>query len=495
MEESKNLSKKVVNSTKWSAFTQVLSKLVSPIVNLILARLLTPEAFGIVASLTVVTTFADVFTDAGFHKYLIQHQFDSDDDFEKSANVAFWTNLSISAFAVFIIVLFRDGLAKLVGSEGEGLGIAVSALVILITAFSSIQTAVYQRKFAFKSLFKIRLVTVFIPLAVTVPLAFILKNYWALVIGTLSVKLVDAVLMTILSSWKPRFSYSFSKLKEMFSFSIWTLFESISIWLATYAGTFIVGNLLSTYYLGLYKTSMTTVNSYMAIITSSTTPVMFSALSKKQDDRKEYMKIFYSFQSYVSMLVIPLGVGIFIYRDFVVAILLGSQWVEAELFLGLWGLTAGLAAVTSTYCSEIYRSLGKPRISLVVQCIYLLILIPSIYFSARSGYEVLILVVPLITVALLVIHLLTLAIILKMNSLRVITNIIPQILSALVMGLVGAIIRPIFGGIWWTILSVFICIVAYFAVLICFPKQRKMLYDLPITKKALEMIGKRRKKL
>ena len=75
-----NLKQKALYATRWSAITEIVAKLVVPISNMVLARLLTPEAFGVVATLTMVISFAELFTDAGFQKYLIQHEFRDDTD-------------------------------------------------------------------------------------------------------------------------------------------------------------------------------------------------------------------------------------------------------------------------------------------------------------------------------------------------------------------------------------------------------------------------------
>ena len=69
-----DLGKKIVNASKWSSITEIIARLISPVVNIFLARLLAPEEFGIVATITMVITFAEIFTDAGFQKYLIQHE-------------------------------------------------------------------------------------------------------------------------------------------------------------------------------------------------------------------------------------------------------------------------------------------------------------------------------------------------------------------------------------------------------------------------------------
>ena len=353
-----DLSQKIGQATAWSSITEIIAKLISPIVNMVLARLLVPEAFGIVATITMVISFAEVFTDAGFQKYIIQHEFENEEELNKSTSVAFWTNFVLSSLICLIIFFFRHPLAELVGSPGLGDSISVSSLLIILAAFSSIQMARYKRDFNFKSLFFVRLGSSLIPLLVTIPLALFLRNYWALLIGNFARELFNAVALTLKSKWKPKFFYDFKLFKEMFSFSAWTLLESISIWLTANVDIFIVGTYLNEYYLGLYKTSMSTVNAYMAIITSALTPILFSALSRYQNDENNFKKTYYTFQRFTALFVIPMGVGIFVFQDLVTEILLGSQWMEASGFIGWWGLTGALTIVISHFSSEVYRSKG-----------------------------------------------------------------------------------------------------------------------------------------
>jgi len=280
--------KKVGKVLRWSTFSELTSKLISPITNMILARLLAPEAFGLVATVTMVVTFAEVFTDAGFQKYIVQHEFKDEEDLNISTNVAFWTNFIFSFLIFIVIAIFAEPIASLVGSKGEGNSVIVACIAIPLVSFSSIQMARYRRSFDFKTLFIARIVTSMIPFVITIPLALVFKNHWALIIGTLTMNFANAIILTVMSKWKPTFSYSFEKLKEMFSFSLWSMFEQISIWLTINLDVFIVGRMLDKYYVGLYKTSMTTVNSYYAIITAATTPVLFSALSRYQNNETEY---------------------------------------------------------------------------------------------------------------------------------------------------------------------------------------------------------------
>lgn len=77
---TRNIDAQVKNATKWSAITEITAKLVTPVTSMVLARLLTPEAYGIIATLSMIIVFAEIFTDAGFQKYIIQHEFKNDEE-------------------------------------------------------------------------------------------------------------------------------------------------------------------------------------------------------------------------------------------------------------------------------------------------------------------------------------------------------------------------------------------------------------------------------
>ena len=80
------VDKRIGRATIWSSMTEIIARLISPIVNMVLARLLVPEAFGVVTTINMVISFAELFTDAGFQKYIIQHEFNSEEDLNKNTN-------------------------------------------------------------------------------------------------------------------------------------------------------------------------------------------------------------------------------------------------------------------------------------------------------------------------------------------------------------------------------------------------------------------------
>lgn len=470
---SESLNNKVVHATKWSAITEIAAKLVSPIVSMVLVRLLTPEAFGVVATLTMIITFAEIFTDAGFQKYLVQHEFVDEQDRDESTNVAFWSNLAMSLFLWAIIAIFCEPLATLVGNPGLGIVLAVACVSIPLEAFSSIQMALYKRDLDFKTLFKVRIVSILIPLIVTVPLALMLKSYWALVIGTIAQNLVNAVLLTVLSRWKPRRYYSFDKLKEMLSFTIWSMFEAISIWLTSYVDVFIVGTMLSQHYLGLYKTSSSLVGQIMGLVTSVTTPILFSALSRLQNDEQEFQDLFFKFQKLVGMLVIPTGVGIFLFSDLVTEIILGKQWMEASGFVGLWGLTSALTIVLSHYSSEVYRAKGRPRLSVLSQWLHIIFLWPTVLIAVRYGFQTLYVARSLIRLEGIVVDMLLLYLIFGISSAKMLINVLPAFVSSILMIVVYRLL-PNGPSYFCTIMKLLACGLTYVLIIIAFPNERSI---------------------
>ena len=486
-----DLNKKISRATKWSGVTEIIAKLISPIVNMVLARLLTPEAFGVVATITMVISFAEIFTDAGFQKYIIQHEFKSDEELNKSTTVAFWTNFFVSTIICLIIFIFRDTLAAMVGSPGLGNSISLASVLIIIAAFSSIQMARYRRAFDFKTLFYVRIGAALIPLVVTIPLALLFRNFWALLFGNFASQLFSAILLTVKSKWKPSFYFNFKLLKEMFSFSAWTLLESISIWLTNYIDVFIVGYFLSEYYLGIYKTSMSTVGSYMAIISGAITPVLFSALSRYQNDDDNFKKTYYSLQRIVAVLVFPMGVGIFLFRDLVTSILLGSQWYEASGFIGLWGLTSAFTIAFSYFSSEVYRSKGNPKISLFSQILHLIFIVPTVLIAVKYDFNVLYTARSLVRIQGVLTSLILMRLLYKFQIKNAIKNVLPMIISSCIMGAVGYGLQHVSSNILWQFFVVFICVIVYFAVLlICFPKIRAEIANTHYAQKILHKIKK-----
>lgn len=470
-----SFNQKIVNATKWSSIAEIIAKMINPLVSMLLARILTPEAFGVVATLSMIITFAEIFTDAGFQKYLIQHEFKDLNSLYKSTTIAFWSNLVLSFIIWLLISIYSDSLAILVGSPDLGNAIIIACVAIPIQGFSSIQTALFKRNFNFRTLFFLRIISISVPLLVTIPLAFVFKNFWALLIGTLFSYIINAIFITIKSDWRPSFYFDFKLLKEMLSFSMWTVIESISIWLTLYIDIFLVGTFLNEHFLGLYKTSTTIVSQMLGIVSGILVPVLFSSLSRVQNNLDEFRHIYYTFQKAAGLLLLPLGVGIYIFRDTITFILLGEQWMEISWFIGVWSLSTVFVNLFSNFSSEAYRALGKPKYSTMSQFLHIIVLWPVIIWAVRVDFLTLCWSRALVRVEGILVNAIMLQVLAGISIFKTIKLLKHCFLSTFIMAVLGWYLHNLTSSIGWNVLFIMVCGLIYIFILSLNRNERQLL--------------------
>ena len=466
---------KVVAAAKWSLITEVLAKLITPVTNIILAHILAPTAFGILATIMMVISFAEMLADAGFQKFLVQYEFESEDEKQKTVSVAFISNIVLAIVLWLIIIIWRDELAILVGNEGLGFPLAVMGAMLPLGAFSSIQMAMYRRSFNFKFLLSIRMITIITPLFISIPMALAGFDYWSLIAGLLAAHLFTAIALCVRQEKLISIYFSSTVFRKMFSFSAWSLAEAFSIWLTAWVDTFIISHFLDAYYLGLYKMPTAIVTTVMAIATSSMAPVLFSALSRHQHNQVEFEKTFLTFQRYMALFLVPLGVGMFVYQDFIVEILLGPQWKLAGIVLGSWALSSSLVTAISYLISEAFRAKGMPNISFLAQMAHLFVLIPVIYVCVQYDFTTFVYARSIVRVQMIAVLLYLLAIYVGMNAWLVIRNIKSYIIASAVVGTGSYVLLHLHNSMIWTIFCICISLILYLVVLYLFPTERIIL--------------------
>ena len=466
---------KVVAAAKWSLITEILAKLITPVTNIILAHILAPTAFGILATIMMVISFAEMLADAGFQKFLVQYEFESEDEKQKNVSVAFISNIVLAIVLWLIIIIWRDELAILVGNEGLGFPLAVMGAMLPLGAFSSIQMAMYRRSFNFKFLLSIRMITIITPLFISIPMALAGFDYWSLIAGLLAAHFFTAIALCVRQEKLISIYFSSTVFRKMFSFSAWSLAEAFSIWLTAWVDTFIISHFLDAYYLGLYKMPTAIVTTVMAIATSSMAPVLFSALSRHQHNQVEFEKTFLTFQKYMALFLVPLGVGMFVYQDFIVEILLGPQWKLAGIVLGSWALSSSLVTAISYLISEAFRAKGMPNISFLAQMAHLFVLIPVIYVCVQYDFTTFVYARSIVRVQMIAVLLYLLAIYVGMNAWLVIRNIKSYIIASAVVGTGSYVLLHLHNSMIWTIFCICISLILYLVVLYLFPTERIIL--------------------
>lgn len=478
MSDKSLLQNKMVGAAKWSFFGECASKLIVPITNMILARILIPDHFGVLSIVVMITNFADLFTDAGFQKYLVQHNFKSDEEMYDYASVAFWTNMAITIFIWLLIFVLARPLSIVLNKPGYQWVIRIGSMKLFLTAFTSVQRAIYQRCFDYKTVAWVRIIVALIPVVITIPLALAGFLYWSLIIGLLASELVYAVILTAKSKWKPKKYYSFEKLKKMFSFSIWSLVEQITIWLSCYADTLILSIFLTDTLVGMYKQPENMISSIFNIFSATFMSILFSALSRLNDqkDEKDFWNIVFKTQLTVATTIVPLSVGIYLYRELATQIMLGSQWDMAIVVVGLMALSTGIQTVMNNTASEIYRAKGEPKVSVLAQTLYIIWLIPLSVVSVKHGFDTFVKVRAFMSIIFMFIHYGIIRYRYQIRFSSVLSNVkYPVLASAVMYAVVWAVQRFAGENVLINLLGIPVGMIIYTLVVCCFKPVRQII--------------------
>ena len=156
----------------------------------------------------------------------------------------------------------------------------------------------------------------------------------------------------------------------------------------------------------------------------------------------------------------------------------GEQWLPASHFIGLWGLTSAITVVLSHYSSEVYRSKGKPRISVLSQFLHLIVLCPAILIAVKYGFEALYTTRAFVRLEGVLVNLLLMHFIFHISAWKMFYNIRYPVLGSVLMVGTSCFLNSFCQSMFWQCLSAFICIAIYFAFLFIIPSERKIYFSL-----------------
>jgi PST family polysaccharide transporter len=378
-----SITQKATQSVKWSALMEAVSRTAAPIIMVILARLLTPEDFGVVATAMIAISFAQMFWDAGLSKALIQ----TNEAPEEAAHVVFWTNLALGIIIYALLFIAAPWVAIFFNSLASGPVLRVLGLQIVIASLSSVQQALFVRDLNFRKLFWIKLSTAFLPGFFSIPLAIYDYGVWALVAGTLAGQTLNLILLWSHSHWRPKFRYDSHLARSMLGFGVWVLAESFGGWLLMWGDNLIVGRLLGAHDLGLYRTGWMLVSVIFGFLLYPFLPVLYPTFSRLQDDLPGLKMYFHKVNRVIMSLALPMGIGLLLLGPELATVLFGDKWQGLGFVLSILGLTLGLAWPVGIN-ADIYRAISKPDVNAKLMVVTILIYMPVYYIAAQFGLSV-----------------------------------------------------------------------------------------------------------
>jgi PST family polysaccharide transporter len=351
------LSHHAFHAFKWSAFGEAASRTIGPLVFLVLARLLVPSDFGVVAAATVVISFSQVFSDAGLAKALIQRQDRTDD----SANVVFWLNLGLGMVVVGILFAAAPWIADFFHDVRIAPVTRVLSVQILLAAFSSTHTALLQKSLDFKQLFWVRLLTTGLPALASIPLALTGFGYWALVAGSVGGQLVQSIVLWRLSRWRPHWGIDRGLATELIRFGKWAMVSGLLGWFYVWIDAVVVGHYLGAHDMGLYRTGNTLVTTAFGLFFAPMLPVLYSLFSRAHHRKHKVGNSLLIVTRCVALLAFPIAAALFILSVPIEQSLFGSEWKGLGPIIAILAIAQGLAWLVGAN-GEAYRAIGQPHL-------------------------------------------------------------------------------------------------------------------------------------
>ena len=368
---------------KWSVLGEAASKVIGPLIFLVLARILVPADFGVVAAATVIISFSQVLWEAGLAKALIQRQSEVDE----SAHVIFWLNMALGGVVFVLLLALAPFIAGFFNDTRITTVVRVLALQIPFAAFASVHVALLQKELRFRTLFNIRLLTTAVPGVASIPLAIIGYGYWALVAGVLVGQVIQTLVLWSASTWRPKLLFDVSLARSLLRFGSWVMLSSMLGWFYMWMDAIVVGHYLGSHEMGLYRTGNTFVIMIFGLVFPPLLPVLYTLFSRAQRDVPELSRSLITVGRFIAVVSLPIAFLLYTLSDQITGLVFNAEWAGISFVVGWLALAHGFSWIVGAN-GEVYRAIGKPNVETWATSIMLLVYLVVYLVSVRYGFEV-----------------------------------------------------------------------------------------------------------
>lgn len=348
----KNIKQKAISGIKWTSLSSGIIALVQIAQVSILARLLSPSDFGLMAIVMVVIGFSRIFSDMGISNAIIHKQNTS----HRQLSSLYWLNI-VSGLTLFLIISALSPLIALFYKEPK----LTELLIILATSFIIIAIGnqyrvLFQKELRFNMMAKIEMTAAFGAFYVAVLSAIKDFGVYALVYASLTNAVISSGLFLFLGlrEHKPSFVFKYNEIKEYVGFGMYQMGDSTLNYFNSEFDVILIGRLLGTEALGVYSIVKQLVMRPAQIINPIITRVTFPVMAKVQDDNEQLKKIYLKTINYLASVNFPIYITIAVLAEPIVMIMFGKTWQQGIPILQILSIYA------------MVRSTGNPIGSLVM---------------------------------------------------------------------------------------------------------------------------------
>jgi lipopolysaccharide exporter len=370
-----SVSRQMAAGIAWMSLMRIGVKGLGLLSTVILARLLVPADFGLVAMAMSIIAALELLGSFSFDYALIQRQ-----DAPRSHYDTAWTlNVLFASTLAVLLLLLAYPAADFYNEPRLRAVIQVLALATLVQGFENIGVVAFRKELAFRKEFLMRIAQKVCATAVTLPLAFALRNYWALVIGMVTGTIVSVSISYYAHPFRAR--PSLAARGELLSFSKWLLVNNLLYFLRDRTPDFILGRLGGANVLGVFAISNEISSLPTAELVAPINRAVMPAYAKMASDLEALRRGFLDVIGLIAVIALPAGFGIAATSQLIVDVVLGEKWAAAAPIISILALVGSLNAVQSN-CGNVLYAMGLPKLVTMCASVHIGLLIPAVIWGA-----------------------------------------------------------------------------------------------------------------
>jgi PST family polysaccharide transporter len=357
-----SLRKKTIKGLTWAGVSQAGRQLSQFIITAILAHLLSPNDFGLLAMAAVFINFGMIFNEMGISSALIQKQ----DTCDRHYYSAFWLNVVIGIALTLIFVAISPLIAGFYKKPELQLILIVISINYFISSFMVIQQTILTKKMDFKSLAIRDIISVVFSGAIGIYMAINGFGVWSLVVQSIVFTLLNTIILWVLSPWRPKFQFAKSDIKDIFGFSSSLTGFNVINYFSRNIPQLLIGKFLGVQALGYYSLAYKLMLYPVQNISWVIGKVMFPAFSKIQDNLAKVRSTYLKTVKAIALISFPIMLGLFIIAPEFVKVVFGLRWIETITTIRILCL-CGLFHSIGTTVGIIYLSMGRADMQFKLQ--------------------------------------------------------------------------------------------------------------------------------
>jgi len=375
-----NLRQQVFHGLSWNFVSRLGSQFFQLAFSIVLARLLTPQEFGIIGMLLVFTGFAQALADGGLSSALIYRQ----DDNEAQRSTVFWIQV---ATGTILSLVFYCGAGLIANFYGLGILKPMSrllAFVFIVQALGLVHNALLMKEFRFKAVAAATLGATAVSGVAAILLA--LKGYgvWALAWQSLISNCMLTLLLWIMSGWRPKLVFDFVAARQLGGYGLYLLgYGSLNYWLRN-GSNLIIGKIIGAHALGIFARSYTLMLLPLNNVSAVFGQVMFPALARVQNNMPRFRQHYLTATRLIALITFPLMAGVAALSEPLILLLLGRKWAEVIPILQILSFVGMFQSIIHP-TGSVYTALGKTKplfyVSVLLLAAFVLIMIPGVRFG------------------------------------------------------------------------------------------------------------------